>query len=386
MWDKTIADKAYDSFVLSKNSRTKTICRLSFHKSNTIGRYIPRPIFQREFLDGEIDISKSENKVIVNLSKSKDANRFWSLISFVNSYKELVDTEQFSDSFKVVPKDSFIVEFKDKELAEKIEDLKELISLSDLSASDIRSITFEQRKKNIKSFYYLLKNLPANEKISSIQYYREKYKLSPGDEAVWHHFLKKNDWILGLNIDLKIVSEFLDEQKLGIEDSQGGKSPKVDFLGISDFTTLVELKKASTPIFKAKPSTGRGKARANTWEFTADFIEGISQSIGQKTELDKNFAQKQFVKDDNTRLSTDEIQSVDSNAILLIGNKKEEFPINKRDDDNLLKNRVLELFRRNSRNIDILTFDELFERAYQIVYSKKLPRDWYWMDKDELFE
>ena len=38
----------------------------------------------------------------------------------------------------------------------------------------------------------------------------------------------------------------------------------------------------------------KSKGRANTWDFSSDFIEGISQCLGQKFELDKVFDQKQF--------------------------------------------------------------------------------------------
>ena len=33
---------------------------------------------------------------------------------------------------------------------------------------------------------------------------------------------------------------------------------------------------------------------------------------------------------------------------------------------------------RNSRNIDIITFDELFERAYHIVFEKKIDKNKNW--------
>jgi len=71
--------------------------------------------------------------------------------------------------------------------------------------------------------------------------------------------------------------------------------------------------------------------------------------------------------------------------IVILGNKKREFPVHELDNTNILKNKTLERFRRNNRNIDILTFDELFERAYHIVFSKKLEKSWYWQAEEELF-
>ena len=102
--------------------------------------------------------------------------------------------------------------------------------------------------------------------------------MNGGDEAVWHHFLKENSWILGLNADLRFISDFVDEAKVGIEDSSGKSSPKVDMLGVSHYTTLVELKTPETMIFKKEKGA---RSRTNTWEFSSDFISGISQCLVQ---------------------------------------------------------------------------------------------------------
>ena len=382
IWDREKPEIAYNSFVLSKNNRSKTICELSFFKSSVTNKYLPRPVFKRVLIDGTIQFSKSDKNVTISLQKSEDAIQFWKLIGFLNSYKHLVDTGEFESQYKVVPKESYILEFKDKNDKQKLEDLKELIKIAELSTSDIKSLTFESRKQNLKVYLYLLKNKKLRNGIESHTFYRNKYKLRNGEEYIWHHFLKKNDWILGLNVDLKFVIEFLDEQKVGFEDSKGKGSPQTDLLGISEFTTLVELKHSNTNIFKKE----KEKGRANTWDFTFDFIEGISQCLGQKFELDKSFDHKPFIKDDNTYLEKDGIQSIDPQSILLIGNKKREFPIIKNDRNNIIKNKTLQRFRRNNRNIDVLTYDELFERAYHIVFSKKLKKDWYWEDEDKLFE
>jgi hypothetical protein len=382
IWNVDDSAIAYNSFVLTKNRRSKTICEISFFKSSITNKYIPRLTFKRLFLNNEEQDSNNPLKVNISFNHSDSAQTFWQLISFLNSYKDLVDTGEFESRFKVVSKESYILEFKDKNEKQKIEDLKELINIADLSTTNIKALTFESRKQNLKAFYYLLINKEISAIKDSHSIYREKYKIRNGEEYIWHHFLKKHDWILGLNVDLKFIIEFLDEQKVGQSDSKGKKDPQIDLLGISEFTTLVELKHSNTSIFKKEKSKGR----ANTWDFTSDFIEGVSQCLGQKFELDKAFEGKIFVREDKTRLDKNGIQSIDPQSVLIIGNKKKEFPIYKSDDINLVKNKTLERFRRNNRNIDVLTYDELFERAYHIVYSKKLSKDWYWENEDEIFK
>jgi len=376
IWDSKDSNKAYNSFILSKNKQSKIICEIGFYKSSETEKYLPRPVFKRLALDGDISKTRSKDKVIVNFSHSEDAIKFWQLIGFLSSYKDLVDINEFDKKFKVVPKNTYVLEFKDKDELQKIEDLKELIGLSDLNYDQLKELTFENRKKNLRAFFFLLKDLKNGR-----EHYRKMYDLNQGEENIWHHFLKHNDWIIGLNTDLKFISDILDEQKVGNENSKGKESPIVDLLGISDFTTLIELKHSSSNIFKKSKSKGR----ANTWDFTSDFIEGLSQCLGQKGELEKTFENKVFLKEDNSRLEKDGIESIDPKSVLIIGNKRREFPVKNLDNDNILKNKTLERFRRNNRNIDIITFDELFERAYHIVYSRKLGKNWYWKDEEDLF-
>lgn len=376
IWDLADSGKAYNCFLISQNSKSRTICEVSFHKSSQTKKYLPRLLFKRIASNGDLQSTRSKDKVTIKFDESEDAIRFWKFIGFLFNYKDLVDVGEFENSFQVVSKEAYILEFTDKNELEKIQDLKELIGISDLNYNQLKTLTFENRKRNLKAFYYLLKNIRE-----SHQKYRDKFETPQGEEHIWHHFLQSNDWILGLNADLRFITDFLDEQKVGIENSVGSESPKVDLLGISEFTTLIELKHTTADIFKANKSKGR----ANTWDFTTDFIEGISQCLGQKNELEKSYETKVFLDSEKKRLPKDGIETIDPKALLLISNKKREFPINELDNTNILKNKTLERFRRNNRNIDVLTFDELFERAYQIVFSRKLNKNWYWQTENEIF-
>lgn len=382
IWDVNISDVIYNSIVISKNSRSKQICEIHFYKSHSTNKYIPRISFKRLLLDGNEQFTKSEKQVTIQFNDSDSAETFWKLFSFLNSYKDIVDIGEFENTFQVVSLENYMRFFKNKDAIQKLEDLKELLNVAELSTSDIKLLTFENRKRNLKTFFYLLKNLPLKTGKDSHDTYRERYSLRLGEEYIWHHFLKKHDWILGLNADIKFVMDFLDEQKVGVANSKGSNDPQTDLLGISEFTVLIELKHANTPIFKKEKSKGR----ANTWDFTTDFIEGISQCLGQKFELEKSFDIKEFAKEDGTILEKSLTQSIDPKTILLIGNKKEEFPIKTLEINNRIKNKTLERFRRNNRNIEVLTYDELFERAYHIVFSNKLNRDWYWQTEEEIFD
>lgn len=252
-----------------------------------------------------------------------------------------------------------------------------------ITEKELKEIFNNQRKIAIDVFYNLLKNTNENQ-ISAIDKYRKDYQITKsGDEIVWHHFLKENDWILGLNVDIKYISEFLDETDIGIKNTEGSGSPRNDMLGISNYTTLIELKTAKTEIFKRNPikdnNQQKSNSRANTWAFTPNFIEGVSQCLGQKSALEHSYihSDKVFKKQDGTRIDKEEIRTADPKTILIIGNRKEEFNHKTRKDDDIIKSETFERFRRNNRNVEIITFDELYERAYHIVFSKKINEDWY---------
>jgi hypothetical protein len=76
-------------------------------------------------------------------------------------------------------------------------------------------------------------------------------------------------------------------------------------------------------------------------------------------------------------------KAYDSKVILKIGDWKEldktEATLEKE-----IKKKTFELFRRDSRNVEILTFDELFERAHFIAEGKKLNNEAPKSEDDDL--
>lgn len=378
--DKISHTTYYKAFILDENSKTKIVCDIAFYPSSVTSKYLPRLTFKKidnSGLQKEIEVKKD---ITIAFQKSEQALVFWKLIGFLNSFKDIVDTGEFDTSFGVYSKNKFIAEFETQTEMQKVEDIKTLINKADIKETDIRSILFEKRKYNLKAFLFLIKNLVVQRK-TSIDFYREKYLILPGDEAIWHHFLKNNDWILGLNVDIKFIREFYDEQKVGTENSKAVGSPKADLLGVSDFTTLIELKTSKTQIFKKEKKLGR----ANTWDFTPDFIEGVSQCLGQKFALDRSYMTKDFVNEQGKMLNKTTTLTIDPMTVFIIGNRKVEFP-HDLDSIHHFKSQTFELFRRNNRNVHIVTFDELFERAYHTVFGDIIQQDWFTDDNFKIIE
>jgi len=358
----------YNGFILSDKIQVQTICNINFYPSSKSGKYIPRLEFK--IINKKTGEEKTTNKGFVRISftNSEDGHEeFWKMIAFLYRFKDLVDLGEFENSFKVVSSEAYILQFKDKTEADKIKDLRELLKQAALDEKSLLLILNDTRKEDLKMFLELLS------KEKSLEKYRTTYETEltgPGIEAIWHHFLKLHPWILGMNASLKFIRDFTDEANLGIADTTGKGSPKADLLGIADYTSLIELKTPNTKIFTdAKKST----ARTNTWSFTDDFLDGVSQALGQKSTWDVYHKSKDIVKEGKV-LNQDRIRTVDARTIFLIGNKKIEMPEDSVEKDIFIKRDTFELFRRNNRNLEILTYDELYERSYFSVYGK-LPEN-----------
>ena len=96
--------------------------------------------------------------------------------------------------------------------------------------------------------------------------------------------------------------------------------------------------------------------------------------------MDKNYAIKNFINENGERLDKNTTLTMDPKTIFIIGTRSREFPHDKIEEHHL-KSTTFELFRRNNRNIEIITFDELFERAFHIVFSEKVIPNWFEDDK-----
>lgn len=360
----------YNGFILRNGPRAQTICSISFHPSSKSGKYIPRLEFKvLNTKTGETKESNSKEFVRIAFNSTgtdgDGCDKFWEMISFLSEFKEFVDIGNFKEKFKVIDSSGYVTVFKSKTEAEQVKELSKMIQESGLTDETIRMALSDKRKDSLVVFKNLLDNDSAFDK------YKEKFSIREnGEESVWHHFLKSNPWILGLSVDIRFIRDFFHETNSGIPSTSNKGSPKVDITGIRDYTVLIELKTSETKIFTEVRSA---TSRSNTWSFSSDFIDGVSQCLGQKFDWDKDHKVKNLVNPNNGEvLSQDEVRTVDPKTIFIIGNKEKEMCQKKVTENNFWKRDTFERFRRNNRNVEIITYDELYERAYFIVNGVQL--------------
>ena len=173
-------------------------------------------------------------------------------------------------------------------------------------------------------------------------------------EGWWQDFLEKNTWIFGYGLNYQILKTAQTQPRYGGQTVTGKGTQKGDYLqrteATAKFTVLVEIKRPGTQLL------GTTRYRNGAWEFGGELTGGISQALancckweneGSKTEENREILSKQH------------IFTVQPKGILVIGHTDQLTDFAKRN--------TFQLLRRNTLNPEILTFDELYERAKFIV-------------------
>ena len=211
------------------------------------------------------------------------------------------------------------------------------------------------RKQQLEKFENMLYQNGLN------NYKIEIKKPNTKDETAWQHFFMCNQWIFGYGLDYRFQGILQKEFHASNTNAAGKDGVIADFLlGDKRFTTFVELKLPTTELFSSS------KNRSNAWKLSEKLIDAYSQILEQKASGQiKIETTKELLDDFNTEISQ---RSYDSRTILIIGcwdQISSDVTGEKR-----IKEKTFELFRRDSRNVDIVTYDELYERATFIVCNE----------------
>ena len=165
-------------------------------------------------------------------------------------------------------------------------------------------------------------------------------------EGRWQAFFNENPFILNMAFGYPVI-KVRDQASVGGRKLSGDGEKITDFLvknSLTNNTAIFEIKTPQTPILNKTPF------RDGVYTPSADLSGSINQALDQKYQFQKQIAQ---IKD-NTRLY--DIESYAVHCCLVIGKTPE-------GDD---RKKSFELFRRNSKDVEIVTFDELLEKLKQL--------------------
>lgn len=230
--------------------------------------------------------------------------------------------------------------------------LKQISEEPDLS-EDIFALA--HKKRELETFRRLLEET----EIFADQYVSLYELTRTGEEDIWQHFFERNPWIFGHGLQYV----FLDKEGKKLEAvttgaAHGNAGNRVDALmrtraAISQYV-LIEIKKASTGLLRRNPY------RSGCWTVSTEVSDAVSQI--QKTLFDftSNQIPKVQMKTGDGYRTGDEIFRVQPKSYLVIGNLRTM----KDSDDRFV---CFQLFRSSLIAPEILTYDELYERAKCIV-------------------
>lgn len=260
----------------------------------------------------------------------------------------------------------------------KDEDLKQLI-LNDRQAKRLFAenqellsslAKSEITKEDVVALGYRKKQLSVFDRLLSDSKYFENLRKKKGTtaEGLWQQFFEKNQWIFGYSLSYVHLSE-LDDRKLeqlveGYSINSHGK--RVDGLmkskGFISSLCFVEIKTHNTELLAGKPY------RSGCWSVSKEVSGAISQVQGTVASAIDNISTKLIPSSTEGNPTGEQLFNYQPKSFLVVGNLNQfvtEHGINEE------KFRSFELFRRNTQSPEIITYDELYERAQFIVHAQE---------------
>lgn len=183
-------------------------------------------------------------------------------------------------------------------------------------------------------------------------------------EDVWQQFFEANPWIFGYGLSYQFLSK-LDERKLeqivrGHDLTAAGK--RSDALmktrGLISSLCFVEIKRHDTPLLAPRPY------RPDAWPPSMELAGGVTQVQTTVHAAIETLGHKLIPRDDMGDPTGEILFNIEPRSCLIVGSL-EEFLTDR--GINVPKFRSFELYRRHTWRPEIITFDELLERARFIV-------------------
>lgn len=238
-------------------------------------------------------------------------------------------------------------------LVEDNEDVIKSVIKSELRSEDLIAIGY--RKKQLSIFYQLL---------NDDDYFEKLKKQKNSSEAVWQNFFENNSWIFGYGLGYIFMSN-LDKKKLeqvvkGYDFSSSGKRADgvMKTKGAISNLCFVEIKTHKTALLENSPY------RARCWGESREITGGIAQVRITVDDALISLTRELRMSDDNGNPTGEELYNYKPKSYLVVGHLSQflsEHGVNKE------KLRSFEMFRNNQNDVELITFDELYERAKFIV-------------------
>lgn len=228
-----------------------------------------------------------------------------------------------------------------------------------VSSGDVVAVAY--RRKQLEAFDRLLHDAEYfNSVVAS--------RFNSSEEALWQAFFEKNRWIFGYGLFYLSASGFTDEKLeqvvAGSTVATNGK--RADGLlrtrGRVGAVCLVEIKRHRTPLLKKEAY------RAGVWQPSSELAGAVSQTLMTVDGMERQFQRMLVMTDKQGNPTGEEAVIARPRSVVVCGSLSEFETDNGINHD---KFRSFELYRRHLVSPDVVTFDELYERARLIVESSE---------------
>lgn len=226
---------------------------------------------------------------------------------------------------------------------------------SDATASDIVALGY--RRKQLENFKKLL--------FEPDYFESQRAASATTPEGVWQKFFEKNKWIFGYGLTYIFLSNLEErnlEQVVAGADIWG-EGKRADGVmktrGAIEALCLVEIKRHDTPLLKDGPAY-----RSGSWPPSDELTGGIAQSQSTVEKVIRRLDEKYEPITPSGNPTGEALFAYQPRSYLVAGRLNE---FQTAQGPNIPKYRSFELFRRNTIRPEIITFDELFQRARFIV-------------------
>lgn len=283
------------------------------------------------------------------------ANEIPAFVNFVAGIK----TMQLKDEAKLqvtdqMRRDIVLDHGQARRLFTKHEALFREIAQSEDLTRDLIAVGY--RRKQLEHFERLLTDASF--------FLSEMERLGIGPESVWQQFFEANTWIFGYGLSYHFLSG-LDNRKLeqvvrGSDLIGAGK--RTDALmktrGLISSLCFIEIKRHDIDLLK------RETYRPSVWAPSAELSGGISQVQATVQDAVETIGRRLMPSDKDGTPTGEKPFNIEPRSCLVIGNLGE---FETQHGINEAKFRSFELFRRNTWRPEIITFDELLQRARFII-------------------
>lgn len=362
-YDKSTS-RLIKSFVLRAGPRVDSVCDVFLIKKES--GFTPRLTFWKKdkskgwadtLTEAQLIAERRTTLIKARVDTDGCNDNFWKLIDFLKACKEIK-----------LPHYVFrLAEGQEAELTRALEghDKKAVLTAvktyleGQVTEHDVQMLI--DRRKTLTRFAQLLTNPEF--------FSGERTSLALTEEGVWQSFFEENVWIFGYGLTLLACEKFSDKKLERITSGAnvftgGGKRSDAVMRTRGFLQTLLfaEIKTHTTDLLMARPYR-----EPDVYQVSPQVSGAVSQVQKTSHKAIKHLEDLHRSHSPSGQFRF-EVSTIRPRQVVIVGNLSQ---LMEHGEINTEKMTSFELYRRDHQGVEILTFDELYERAKFIVASQE---------------